>query len=369
MKRWLVILIILISACRPGSQGNGDFKQNSQELLKMSDLIDTNSVQTIILETTDENLISYVKQIVVTEKYLFVLNKVPSEIIMFDKNGKFIRKIGYQGRGAGEYLQIRNIYVDESKKEIISFDSENCKIFIYGYNGDFIRTISNKNNPYGQVARLNDTLYCLNNNSNKTKIDNNPAILILNDKGELIKSFHPRIHMEGKRNVIPIAVGPAFFAENATGKYYVPLGSDTIFHLSVTDKEVVTKPVLCLGIEDYFFPPDISQKEYNKNVNRYFDPFQALVVNDYGLFYGEVVFQGKIVSIFGDLTKGMNKVGIVTGDNDVWPVLVTPQASYKDYFVDVVDGSMAREYRNNYFNVPEGSNPVVVLFKFKTDQD
>lgn len=42
--------------------------------------------------------------------------------------------------------------------------------------------------------------------------------------------------MEGKRNVIPIAVGPAFFAENATGKYYVPLGSDTIFHLSVTDK-------------------------------------------------------------------------------------------------------------------------------------
>ena len=106
---------------------------------------------------------------------------------------------------------------------------------------------------------------------------------------------------------------------------------------------MVTKPVLCLGIEDYFFPPDISQKEYNKNVNRYFDPFQALVVNDYGLFYGEVVFQGKIVSIFGDLTKGMDKVGIVTGDNDVWPVLVTPQASYKDYFVDVVDGSMARE--------------------------
>lgn len=33
----------------------------------------------------------------------------------------------------------------------------------------------------------------------------------------------------------------------------------------------------------------------------------------------------------------MDKVGIIAGDNDVWPVLVTPQAGYKDYFVDVVE--------------------------------
>lgn len=94
-----------------------DFKQDSQELLKMSDWIDTNSVQTIVLETTNENLISYI----------------------FDKNGKYIRKIGPPGRGGGEYLNIANIDVDESKKEVILFDSEYCRIFIYNCNGDFIR--------------------------------------------------------------------------------------------------------------------------------------------------------------------------------------------------------------------------------------
>lgn len=364
----LSCFFLFFVSCNSKFHKNETFREDSRKLLNTSDLIDTNFIQTIVLETTSGNLISRVKQIFLTENHLFILNKIPSEIFMFDKDGKYIRKIGQQGRGAGEYLNIENIYVDENKQEIVLLDSKNCKIFIYNYNGDFIKTISNKHNPYGHVARLNDTLYCLNNRSNKTKIENNPSVLILNDKGELVKSFHSRMDMIGKRSVIPISLGSAFFTENKTGKYYVPLGSDTIFHLFVRNGEVITKPILSLGIKDYFFPPDISQKEYNDNIEQYFDPFQALVVNDRGIFYGESAHGGKVISIIGDLEKGIDKVGIMVDNHKSWPFMITPQAAYKDYFVGVIESTMAREYRNNYFHVPEDSNPVVVLFKFKTER-
>lgn len=359
----LVSVVLFLFGCNSKFRGNESFERSSKESLDLSLLIDTTSVKTIKLETTDQCLISSVKQIFLTDNHLFVLNSTPSEIFMFDKNGKFVRKIGSRGRGAGEYLNIENFYIDECRNEVIVYDSEYCKAFVYGYNGNFMYTISNKNQPFGHIARLNDSLYCLSNGSNFIDIESNPAVLILNQNGELVKTFHPRIEIEKKPNIIPFLQGTTFFAQTKAGKFYIPVGSDTIFHLTVSD-EIVSEPVCCLGIKEYFFPSDISQKDYNENEMGYYDPFQGLVVNDKGVFYGVLVCQGRVISVIGSLEKGIEKIGITVGNRNIWPVLAPPQAAYKDYFVGIVDSQLAYGYRNNYFDIEEDANPVVVLFKF-----
>jgi len=63
-------------------------------------------------------------------------------ILVFDKNGKLIRKIGCKGRGPGEYLYTFNFTVDEKTETVYVCD--NGIIKVYSKNGKFKRSFSLK---------------------------------------------------------------------------------------------------------------------------------------------------------------------------------------------------------------------------------
>ncbi|MDR1339890.1 MAG: 6-bladed beta-propeller [Prevotellaceae bacterium] len=59
----------------------------------------------IPLETTDECLIgNTILGIHFSKDYIVIVDRTPRQILLFDKTGKFIRKIGNRGQGPGEYL-------------------------------------------------------------------------------------------------------------------------------------------------------------------------------------------------------------------------------------------------------------------------
>ena len=92
----------------------------------------------------------------VTSNDIFILSHI---IYRFDKNGKFLNKIGTIGRGPGEFITALGIAVDTIAKLLYLHSLEN-QIHIYDYNGKHVRTIrsSNINEPgfyfIGQTSEL-----------------------------------------------------------------------------------------------------------------------------------------------------------------------------------------------------------------------
>ena len=77
--------------------------------------------QYIPLETTDSCLISNLLNLQVTTDYMFMYNGKTEEVLQFDRKGKFIRRVGRQGNGPGEYSMISELAVDDSNKELSIF--------------------------------------------------------------------------------------------------------------------------------------------------------------------------------------------------------------------------------------------------------
>lgn len=91
----------------------------------------------IALETTPESLLAHATEIEMTESLVFV--RGGDKLVEFDREGKYIRTIGKQGRGPGEYSQIWDFCVDETNGKIYFVD--NFNLMVYGFDGEFVESV------------------------------------------------------------------------------------------------------------------------------------------------------------------------------------------------------------------------------------
>lgn len=113
---------------------NIDFSLKKEYLL--SNIVD--SVKTIKLETSKDNLISRISAFYKDETFLFIVDKKQQTIFIFSDKGKYISKINAVGRGDGEYGRIGSICLNRYKKQLEIVDVFQKKILIYDYQGKFL---------------------------------------------------------------------------------------------------------------------------------------------------------------------------------------------------------------------------------------
>ena len=84
--------------------------------VKLSDI--ASSVEYVRLETTDEGLVHYLMPNMMhrTSKYFIFGDR--KNVMQFTRDGKFVRNIGRQGKGPGEYNYIRQVDVDEKAGKV-----------------------------------------------------------------------------------------------------------------------------------------------------------------------------------------------------------------------------------------------------------
>lgn len=70
--------------------------------LDLSEILD-DSIEIIPLETTEECLISKINRIEFYQDKIFVSDKANAKIFVFTSEGKYLKSIGTQGGGPGEY--------------------------------------------------------------------------------------------------------------------------------------------------------------------------------------------------------------------------------------------------------------------------
>lgn len=97
-------------------------------------IIDTTSLEFVILETTDDCLLGFAKQIGYRGDTIIIFDKSTQSIFFFDSKGHYLSKIHRVGRSRTEYVEIDNLCF--TNDEVIIYDWDG-KIVAYGFDGKF----------------------------------------------------------------------------------------------------------------------------------------------------------------------------------------------------------------------------------------
>jgi hypothetical protein len=137
----------------------------------------------IPLELTDGSTLSGIKKIVKADTSYIVFDNYNGLIVRFDKNGKYLNRIGLKGRALSEYLRVDTFAIGEDGNVLI-LDGCQDKILTYKPDGRFV---SEALFPKSSLGFINDAVSlgegrilvnnCIHNNFNEIY-----RILSINDK-------------------------------------------------------------------------------------------------------------------------------------------------------------------------------------------
>lgn len=98
-------------------------------------------IQSVPLELTDSSLIDInkVRRVFYDDNFILIQNMAPYSIMLFERTGKFIRRIGMVGQGSEEYMAISDIAVDFNNRRVIVVSQR--RLICYDFNGTFIKNV------------------------------------------------------------------------------------------------------------------------------------------------------------------------------------------------------------------------------------
>lgn len=145
-KRYLLvaqILIIVFFSCNSSDHKtkstsvlNLDIPVNQLQQIKLSDII--SEFKAVKLEFTENSMIGSVRKVVIHDRLIYILDTFGAKsVLVFNMDGKFVRRIGSVGKGPGQHLMPQDFLIDTLKNEIEILG--NRKINYFSMNGDFSR--------------------------------------------------------------------------------------------------------------------------------------------------------------------------------------------------------------------------------------
>ena len=134
--------------------------------VRLSDIIE--SIEYIPLETTDESLVGGVgfspRSFDISDNYIVVSCRMQTQVFLFSRDGRFIRRIGRQGQGPGEYTGVFGVFIDEGRNRIFVMGSHYQEgALIYNLTtGEFVENIPRERGQ-GSPDRLHNDHFLTSN--------------------------------------------------------------------------------------------------------------------------------------------------------------------------------------------------------------
>lgn len=114
-------------------------KIDSTVTIESKDLIADISV--VRLESSWKNVIGKVDQLLFADDKIIVFDRYKAKaVFVFDKEGKFLNRIGMLGHGPQEYVEPSYIALVPEKNQVAVFDLSPKKVKIYNLDGKFVRS-------------------------------------------------------------------------------------------------------------------------------------------------------------------------------------------------------------------------------------
>lgn len=140
---YCMVLIGIIYSC------NSPDSDSSVKSVTVDEVTDTTiyyssffkNFEIIPLEFTSEALIGTVSQIRFYENKFYILDFQSNSVLIFNNEGKLLKKLYSTGKGPGEFIAAKSIRINEFNKTLNIFDTNSSKILIYTAEGQYIDEI------------------------------------------------------------------------------------------------------------------------------------------------------------------------------------------------------------------------------------
>jgi hypothetical protein len=179
----LLLLIVNSSSSLIPVKGKGEtirINLDSSTVPFWTDLVEI--VETVKLELTEKSIISGIYKVEFANNRFYVLDKQKANaLFVYDRKGKFIQRIGRDGKGPGEHLRIWDFNINYLNSQIELLDIDLRKIIAFDFNGKFKKEIiipiyassliNIDNSTYGVYTanspqeQKRNNYYLINNNS------------------------------------------------------------------------------------------------------------------------------------------------------------------------------------------------------------
>jgi hypothetical protein len=192
----------------------------------------TNNIRYVPLESNSDHLLADIMNMDIYENYILVSDG--RSCLLYDTNGQFIRQIGKQGRGPGEYSLIN--YVSLINEKVYIHDILTSDLIEYDLNGTLKQRFKSgftADDKYIMLdaIMLNDSLI-LGNIENRTGQEEYKA-LIINKQGNVKSYFNNYILFNLAPGVKSVKVpGKAIYFRFNKRVHFKELLNDTLFHVN-----------------------------------------------------------------------------------------------------------------------------------------
>jgi hypothetical protein len=268
-----------------------DIDENS--VMKYSEIFD--SIRFVRLETTDNSLIGRVDKIIVTDDRFVILDaSIAKMVFVFDKNGKFLNRIGKNGNGPGEYDEPDDIVYDKYNDELLILCANKKTIMRFNFDGNFIDDI--KTDWWASsimVVAPNTYLLYLNNISQKNSYSDRHNILVINEKGNVLKELFPA--KDAETLSFPAKHAFSFYGDEIV---FTPCYDNIIYKLN--DNSCKEKYFLDFGkykIPQSFFK-NTTFREFDKKIKNGDYAFSIGSIETDSHVICQFVYKGKIFDCF-----------------------------------------------------------------------
>lgn len=151
---FLLMLILSCNAKKPSSITTIDILEglSTEKEFLLSEFVD--DVEYVKLETNPECLLSWANYLV-GKKYIVAIQSYnPGQVYLFDRFGKYLRKIGAEGKGPQEYTSISSVTADPEETYILVNDYQRDIILKYDFDGNVISQYNYKEKLDADVAGI-----------------------------------------------------------------------------------------------------------------------------------------------------------------------------------------------------------------------
>lgn len=273
----------------------------------------------------------FVYDVALCEEYIFLSSY--DYIYQYDKNGKFVRKVGGKGMGPKEYVLLSPpLQIDEENKLLYAIDEQRNRIMVYDFNGNLFKAI-----PVGDechvIALLDSTTLAIRTTFEKRFEPNTLSLLLIDTEGKKIKAFKSYLYPANGRAE---SYGPqANYLWNCRENYYtMEYGNDTVFRItkSMLIPRLVLTGKLALTKDELF-----KREQGNKKtiIGPLFRPNSAIFESDHFIIFR--IYQ-KEEAVLLAYNKETGEIHQTSRQENIAKPEYTNDLNYSYYQDDLVSG-------------------------------
>lgn len=363
--------VLSVSAQKPVAINLAKAISESPKEIMLNEL--ASDIRYVPLETTDDCLMN-------NEFYIMQYTGediITSGIFHFDKNGKFLNKIGSKGQGPEEYLQ--GLFAFGDWKNKLLYVQNWTTLTCYGFDGTFVRSVPTPQLNMG-AAGLFDENHILYSNDIYYADKANPIQLYMVDSqnGKTVSKW--RGHLEENKKYGMILTSRDFMYNYDNSLFYKPALENVIFKILSPKKRQLVYKFDCSGKDIDVSADEVDPKKRFQFLSVYWakETAQYLFVN-YGMknisrlgIYDKEKKTFTNVTIKDNLAGGYDIHPAWTSDDNhllmVYYAGGLLQDKEKRYSTGLLP-ERKKELDELLKNIREDDNPVVILVTLKPKKD